>query len=283
LTKTTTLNYLSIAAPGNSFNNRISADSDIFARNDIDALGNALDLHDHTSGKGLAVGALATTVTLTGATTFTGAAVLFPSGVNSGLTINTGGLTVTAGGGTITAGGLTVTAGNVGIGTAAQTGRAIEIQAIPSTGGGTRGIVIEYTADSSSTSLADGFVGNVGTAAAAFTCTTLSQFHALNPPKGAGSTITNAYGLLVDAITSGNTNNYGINIGAPSGGSGLNLGLYNGGLSRFDGGIGISTPAVASKISIASAFLPARVSGDLYLIWNPSTGEVHQSAVGPAS
>lgn len=75
MTKTVNSNYLSLAAPGNSFNNRISADSDTFARNDIDALGNALDLHNHDAGKGLPVNSI-------------------PSG---GLTISSGNLTVSTG------------------------------------------------------------------------------------------------------------------------------------------------------------------------------------------
>lgn len=55
MTKTVTSNYSGITAPGNAFNQRIDADSDPFARNDIDALGNGLELHNHASGKGLAV------------------------------------------------------------------------------------------------------------------------------------------------------------------------------------------------------------------------------------
>lgn len=54
MTKTVNTNYTSISAPGSTFNRRISADSDTFARNDIDALGEALDDHVHDgAGKGL--------------------------------------------------------------------------------------------------------------------------------------------------------------------------------------------------------------------------------------
>lgn len=60
MAKTTTTNYTSCAAPGNTFNKRISADSDPPDRNDIDALGAALEEHDHASGKGAAVARVTT-------------------------------------------------------------------------------------------------------------------------------------------------------------------------------------------------------------------------------
>lgn len=88
MAKTVNSNYTSSTSPGNAFNSRISADADAFDRNDIDALGSALEQHTHASGLGLAVARLATSVTLTGTTTFTGA----------GVVVNSGGLTVTAGG-----------------------------------------------------------------------------------------------------------------------------------------------------------------------------------------
>lgn len=58
MTKTVNSNYGSVSNPGNTFNSRISADSDTFARNDIDSLGNALDNHTHASGLGLPVNSI---------------------------------------------------------------------------------------------------------------------------------------------------------------------------------------------------------------------------------
>lgn len=55
MTKTTNSNYLSATSPGSTFNQRISSDSDTFARNDIDSLGSALDQHTHATGLGLPV------------------------------------------------------------------------------------------------------------------------------------------------------------------------------------------------------------------------------------
>lgn len=123
---------------------------------------------------------------------------------------------------------LTVDSGGVGIGAAPNTRFGVyQPAALTLTGGTTQyGFVAQGTGDSGGTSEISGMVSGPATAATAFTCTTVADFHAQNPVKGAGSTITSAYGLLVDAITSGNTNNYGVYINAPSSGSGANAALY---------------------------------------------------------
>jgi hypothetical protein len=145
----------------------------------------------------------------------------------NGLTVTAGGETITAGGLTITAGGLRVTAGNVGVGGApASTWGMLVNETL--TGGVTQiGMYSLTTGDSGATTAIEGVRAQISTAASAFTCTTVAGFHAVNPTRGAGSTITSAYGLLVDGIAAGNTNNYGVYINAPSGGSGSNIGLYN--------------------------------------------------------
>ncbi len=61
--------------------------------------------------------------------------------------------------------------------------------------------------------------------ATAFTATTVAQFHAYNPAKAVGSTITTECGVFVEGQTQG-TNNYGILVGPPSGGAGNNFGIY---------------------------------------------------------
>ena len=60
MSKTTNSNHLNVGSPGATFNRRISADGDTFDRNDVDALGHALDEHDHTSGKGKPPGGMTT-------------------------------------------------------------------------------------------------------------------------------------------------------------------------------------------------------------------------------
>jgi hypothetical protein len=77
-----------------------------------------------------------------------------------------------------------------------------------------------YGANGSSTSNATAFTAGyrsiVTTAAAAYTTTDLMQFHAVAITKGAGSTITNQHGVLIEDVTEG-TNNYGLTCRVSSG------------------------------------------------------------------
>jgi hypothetical protein len=60
MSKTTNTNMTGLTSPGSTFNRRISADSDQFDRNDVDAVGMALDDHDHDVDKGLGVARIQT-------------------------------------------------------------------------------------------------------------------------------------------------------------------------------------------------------------------------------
>jgi hypothetical protein len=176
---------------------------------------------------------------------------------------------VDSGGLTVTAGGLTVTAGNVGIGGALRTDCGLTVTGATTAGAAQYGELILSTSDSGATTSVNGLRVVVGTAAAAFTSTTVAGIKLDTPSKGSGSTITSAYGLLVDPITSGNTNNYGIYIGASSGGSGENYGLKNMGTTYFN--------SIITMVNV-----PAFGASSKYLILDP-TGIVRVSALGPAS
>lgn len=131
--------------------------------------------------------------------------------------------------------------GNVGIGAAAVTNSGILLQeTLTAIGNVSVGFDVNPTGSSGSTTEITGIYSRPATAASAFTCTQVTDFHALNPTKGAGSTITSAYGLLIDPITTGNTNNYGVYIGAPSGGSGINVALQVQGLTNLGAGATVS-------------------------------------------
>ncbi len=224
-------------------------------------------------------------------------------------TIDTNLRTVT-GGFTVTTGGLTVTAGTVGIGAAAATQIGLYVTgAILSGATAQYGVDVTATGSSAGTSEITGVNSIPVTQATSFTVTTVAGFHAGNPVKGAGSTITSAYGLLVDPVTSGNTNNYGLYVGTPSGGSGANIGLYLGGglpALAFGGANPVITGGSASLYfqnnanTVANMHLPdggglvidrgtvtytappAFVAGDKYLVID-SSGNIHKSAIGPAS
>ena len=134
------------------------------------------------------------------------------------------------------ANGLKVTAGNMGVGAAPLTWSGLFVSStMPSAAGSAYGANVQPTGDSSATGGIIGVYSKPATTAAAYTATEVSAFHAGSPSKGAGSTITSAYGLLVDAIIAGNTNNYGIYINAPSGGSGSNFSLWAPGYAVFGG------------------------------------------------
>jgi hypothetical protein len=60
MSKTTNTNMTGLTSPGSTFNRRISADSDQFDRNDVDAVGMALDDHDHDVDQGLGVARIQT-------------------------------------------------------------------------------------------------------------------------------------------------------------------------------------------------------------------------------
>lgn len=207
------------------------------------------------------------------ATTF--ASTLTSSGLltaSTGLTVSASGITVTGNstitgtlggltGLTVVSGGLTVTAGNVGIGVApfVSTGLYVASNATL-TGTGQSGMYLQPTASSAATVSMDGVLSQPITAAAAFTCAAVAGLHAQSPIKGAGSTITSAYGLLVDSLTSGNTNNYGIYVGAPSGGSGDNQSLRVGGTSWMDSSL-VITDSGNTTVAASGALRLHNVSG----------------------
>lgn len=68
------------------------------------------------------------------------------------------------------------------------------------------GVHSDITFPSTATAGIEGFRSRVTTAATAYNVTTVAAFRAQNPVLGAGSSITTAYGLLIDSITSGSSN-----------------------------------------------------------------------------
>ncbi len=59
----------------------------------------------------------------------------------------------------------------------------------------------------------------------AMTVATAVGFHALNPAKASGATVTNDVGFLAETLNQG-FNNYGVMVLPPSGGAGNNFGIY---------------------------------------------------------
>lgn len=118
-------------------------------------------------------------------------------------------------------------AGNVGIGNAASGNQGLTVSTalvLGSAAAQSYSIVAQGVGPSASTTEIAGVFSAPQTSATSFTCTTVASFHAAAPVKGSGSTITNAYGLLVDSVTAGGSANYGIFVNAPSGAT-VNAGL----------------------------------------------------------
>lgn len=135
---------------------------------------------------------------------------------SGGATFGTG-ITVATGGIVVTAGGVAITAGNLGVGVAIATNIQASIQGTSGTDTVQYGGFIAPLGVSTTTNLRV-WAGQVKTQASAFTVTDGIAFLALDASKGAGSSITNQYGVYVSAPTQG-TNNYGvlINQGAVTG------------------------------------------------------------------
>lgn len=132
--------------------------------------------------------------------------------------------------------------GTVGIGATPSTDTALYIPITTLATSSQYGIYVAPTFSSAGTTAAYDVFAKVTTAAAAYTLTSGHAFFANTPTIGAGSAITNAYGLYVNNQgTTGVTNAYGVYIATQSGAATTNIGLYNAGTSQFQSGIGIAT------------------------------------------
>jgi hypothetical protein len=133
-------------------------------------------------------------------------------------------------------------AGVVGIGVAPDPATVLRIASTVLTTGSTQwGIIVNPPFGSDATTAGRAIHAQVVTNAASFTMTDATGLYIDNPSKGSGSSITNAYGVLVKAQTAGSTSNYGVYIEAPSGGATANVGLYNAGTTTLAGATTITT------------------------------------------
>jgi hypothetical protein len=111
----------------------------------------------------------------------------------------------------------------------------------------TYGVVSDIQYLSTSTVASRAFYGRIRTAATAYTVSEGTSFYAAAPTVGAGSTITNQYGLFVANLgLSGVTNAFGVWINAQSSASSLNLPIVVGGTSVWSmdssGRVAVGTP-----------------------------------------
>jgi len=112
-----------------------------------------------------------------------------------------------------------------------------------------RGFQSSPTGTSAATTRVVGFWASPGTAATAYTSTTVTCFYAASVNKGAGSTITNANGLYIEDLTTG-TNNYGITSLVSSGSNKWNIYASGTANNYFAGSVGISVTSPAVKLDV---------------------------------
>jgi hypothetical protein len=162
--------------------------------------------------------------------------------------------------------------GSTGIGQAPAADQKLRIgSTYPSSGNVTFVAIADGTIPSTTTSAAITFSSSVSTAAAAFTCAQLQHFRVAQGTIGAGSSVTDQYGFLVQSGMTGATNNYAFysDLAAASG----RWNFYAPGTARnyFAGGVEV----VAGTTTMASGFthIPAAAGAPTGAPTNP-TGNV---------
>ena len=135
------------------------------------------------------------------------------SGTVGGALTFSGALTLSAAG--TASAGLTVSAGNVGVGASKLANAGVYISGDTLSGSASQyGMLSQTTFSSAATTLGYTVYSQVITAAAAFTMTNGVGVYIDTPSKGAGSAITNVYGLKINDQSGGATLNYAIYTGA---------------------------------------------------------------------
>jgi hypothetical protein len=140
------------------------------------------------------------------------------------------------------------------------------------------GLQVDTTGSSASTTSIQAILARAGTAAAAFTVVDLAGIRISDAVKGAGSTITNQYGLRVIDQTQG-TNNYGISSAVTSGTGKWNIYASGTADNYINGALGIgSTTLTGFSVRIAKPITGAVTSYGIF-----SAGTIQSDVTTTAS
>jgi hypothetical protein len=147
--------------------------------------------------------------------------------------------------------------GYMGVGGAGTAGRGVYVTSAALTGTQQHGVSSAPTGSSAATVLIAGYHAAPTTAAASFTVTDLIDFWATNATKGAGSTVTNHYGLYVENISQGGTLNVGVASAVSSGTGKWNIYASGTAANYFAGQVLIGTTAAKTP---PTTNIPPRVA-----------------------
>jgi hypothetical protein len=146
--------------------------------------------------------------------------------------------------------------GTVGIGAAPSTAYAVRVSSTSLTGTDPIAFYANMTGAATATGSLTGYSTNMSTAASAYTVSNVFQIYAANTSLGAGSAITNQYGIYITDMTSG-TNNYGLRSVVSSGSNKYNLYISGTADNYMAGKLGIGM-SPTKTLDVTGTF---RVSG----------------------
>ncbi len=131
--------------------------------------------------------------------------------------------------------------GSVGVGVAPIASEALYVGTTTLTGASQYGVDAEPLFSSAATGLGAAMYAQLRTTNAAFTMGTGVALQIASPNIGAGSAVTNAYGIrILNQGAAGITDAYGIHIAAQSGAATTNIGLYNAGTTTLVGNVSMT-------------------------------------------
>ncbi len=142
--------------------------------------------------------------------------------------------------------------GNVGVGTSNSTSQSLKVNKTITGATTALGVQVDGVVQSDVTALAAYHSTSAATLAAAFTCTGLHHYRAVQGTIGAGSTVTSQYGYTVDSTMIGATNNFGFYGGIAAGSNRWNIYMAGTALNYMAGSllIGTNTDDGTNKLQV---------------------------------
>jgi hypothetical protein len=142
--------------------------------------------------------------------------------------------------------------GYMGVGGALSAANGLRVGSSALTGTAQTGVNSALVGTSAATTSVRAFAANLETAAAAFTTSFTAGLLVNDVVKGAGSTITNQYGIQISDQTQG-TNNYGISSLVSSGTNKWNIYASGTAQNYFAGNVGVGTATPTTKLEVSGS------------------------------